>query len=227
MAILATSCGGGAGSSATADTASTTGLSISPPTVTFGSQAVGTASAAQTNTLTNSGNAALSISSIALSGTNPSDFAQTNNCGSSVAAGANCTISVTFKPTASGNSHRRRHPHRQCSRQPAEREPLRNGHGVLRQPFSHQPHFRQPSRRRLQRGSDDHPDQLRQRRLEHYRHRASPAPTPATLQKPIIAGQAWRQEPTARSALPSSRPRQEPAPQPSPSRTTLPAARRP
>ena len=30
------------------------------------------------------------------------DFAQTNTCGASVAAGGNCTISVTFKPTASG-----------------------------------------------------------------------------------------------------------------------------
>jgi hypothetical protein len=52
--------------------------------------------------LTNSGNADLSVSSIAVSGTNASDFAQTNNCGSSVAAGANCTISVTFKPAATG-----------------------------------------------------------------------------------------------------------------------------
>ncbi len=63
---------------------------------------MGTTSAAQTITLTNSGNAAMSITSIALTGTNPSDFAQTNNCGSSVAAGANCTISVTFTPAASG-----------------------------------------------------------------------------------------------------------------------------
>ena len=102
MAILATSCGGGAGSSATADTASTTGLSISPPTVTFGSQAVGTASAAQTNTVTNAGNSAVGISSIALGGTNPSDFAQSTNCGSTVAAGASCTITVTFQPTATG-----------------------------------------------------------------------------------------------------------------------------
>src|SRR5208283_5164944 len=40
----------------------------------------------------------LSITSITASG----DFSQTNTCGSSVAAGAHCTLSVTFKPTAPG-----------------------------------------------------------------------------------------------------------------------------
>ena len=76
--------------------------SLSPTNITFGSQTVGSTSAAQTITLSNTGNAALTISSIALTGTNPGDFAQTNTCGSSVAAGANCTISVTFKPPATG-----------------------------------------------------------------------------------------------------------------------------
>jgi len=102
MAILATSCGGGAGSGATADPASTTGLSVSPPTVTFGNQAVGTSSAAQTNIVTNVGNSTVNISSITLAGTNPSDFAESNNCGATLAAGANCTITVTFQPTAVG-----------------------------------------------------------------------------------------------------------------------------
>jgi hypothetical protein len=76
--------------------------SLSPTSLTFASQVVGATSAAQTITLNNTGNLALSISSIALTGTNASDFAQTNNCGASVAAGTNCTISVTFKPTAGG-----------------------------------------------------------------------------------------------------------------------------
>jgi hypothetical protein len=56
-------------------------------------------------TLTNSGTAALSISSIAITGTNASDFAQTNTCPSglaTLAAGASCTISVTFTPSAAG-----------------------------------------------------------------------------------------------------------------------------
>src|SRR5438094_9424458 len=66
------------------------------------SQNVGTTSAAQTVTLTNSGGAALSISSIAVTGTNSADFGQTNNCGSSLAASSSCTINVTFTPAASG-----------------------------------------------------------------------------------------------------------------------------
>jgi hypothetical protein len=73
-------------------------VSLSPASLTFASRTVGTTSAAQTSTLTNSGGTALTVTSIAASG----DFAQTNNCGSSVAAGGSCTISVTFKPTATG-----------------------------------------------------------------------------------------------------------------------------
>lgn len=71
--------------------------------ISFGNQAVGTPSAAQPVTLKNFGDGALSITSIAITGTNPSDFSQTNNCGATLAAGANCTINVTFKPTASGS----------------------------------------------------------------------------------------------------------------------------
>src|SRR5438552_3256776 len=59
---------------------------------------VGTTSAAQPVTLTNSGGAALSISSIAVTGTNSGDFAQTNNCGTSLAASSSCTINGRVKP---------------------------------------------------------------------------------------------------------------------------------
>jgi hypothetical protein len=78
-------------------------VSLSPTSLAFGNQSVGATSAAQSLTLSNAGNAALSITSLALTGTNASDFAQTNTCGSSVAASANCTISVTFTPAASGS----------------------------------------------------------------------------------------------------------------------------
>jgi sugar lactone lactonase YvrE len=79
-------------------------VALSPTSLTFTNQGVGTTSASQTVTLTNSGNAALSITSITVTGTNASDFvlAPANNCGTSVAAGANCTVSVSFKPGASG-----------------------------------------------------------------------------------------------------------------------------
>jgi hypothetical protein len=48
---------------------------------------VGTTSATQTVTLTNPGSVALSLTSIVFSGTNAGDYAQSNTCGSSVAAG--------------------------------------------------------------------------------------------------------------------------------------------
>jgi fibronectin type 3 domain-containing protein len=44
----------------------------------------------------------LSISSFAVTGTNSSDFVQNNTCGTSVAAGANCTIVVLFTPSIAG-----------------------------------------------------------------------------------------------------------------------------
>jgi hypothetical protein len=78
------------------------GVSLNPGSVSFGNQNTGTTSSAHTVTLTNSGTLALSISSIALSGTNASDFAQTNNCPASLSAGASCTINVTFTPGALG-----------------------------------------------------------------------------------------------------------------------------
>lgn len=71
---------------------------LSPASLSFTSQVVGTTSAAQALTLTNSGDEALSISSIAISG----DFAETNTCGATVPAGSSCTVSVTFTPNGSG-----------------------------------------------------------------------------------------------------------------------------
>jgi Carbohydrate binding module (family 6)/F5/8 type C domain/Abnormal spindle-like microcephaly-assoc'd, ASPM-SPD-2-Hydin len=73
-------------------------LTASPTSLSFGSQEVGSASAAETVTVTNTGTAAASVSSISAGG----PFAETNTCGSSVAAGASCTVSVTFRPTAGG-----------------------------------------------------------------------------------------------------------------------------
>jgi hypothetical protein len=74
-------------------------VSLSPNTLTFAGQPVGSSSATQAISLTNTGSAALTISSVTASG----DFAQINACPTSVADGASCTINVTFTPTASGN----------------------------------------------------------------------------------------------------------------------------
>jgi hypothetical protein len=77
-------------------------VSLSPQGLNFGQENMGLTTAPQTVTLSNTGKASLSISSIALGGAEPFDFAQSNTCGTSVAAGANCTISVTFTPGATG-----------------------------------------------------------------------------------------------------------------------------
>ena len=66
--------------------------------VSFASQLVGTTSAAQAVTLTSNGETALAITSITASG----DFAQTNDCPSSLPNTQSCTIQITFKPTARG-----------------------------------------------------------------------------------------------------------------------------
>jgi|GEM_PF-1689423 len=80
-------------------------VGLSPESLTFASQTVGTTSAAQTVTLSNVGSGALSITSIGITGANSGDFNQSNNCPISpatLAASANCTINVTFAPTATG-----------------------------------------------------------------------------------------------------------------------------
>jgi 6-phosphogluconolactonase (cycloisomerase 2 family) len=97
VATLWAACGGGGGSSQSPPPPAPA-VSLSPGSLTFSSQNVSTASAAQPVTLSNTGNAALSMRSIATTG----DFAQTSNCGTSLAAGANCQVSVAFKPTTDG-----------------------------------------------------------------------------------------------------------------------------
>ena len=71
---------------------------LTPANLTFPSQQVGSSSAARTATLTNSGNAALSISSLPVTG----DYSQTNNCPTTLAPGSSCTFNITFTPIAAG-----------------------------------------------------------------------------------------------------------------------------
>jgi chitinase len=73
-------------------------VTLSPPSYNFGSTPVGTGTAWQTFTLSNSGSSAVSISNVTVSG----PFVVSSNCGSSVAANGSCPIYVYFAPTASG-----------------------------------------------------------------------------------------------------------------------------
>ncbi|MBZ5704866.1 MAG: choice-of-anchor D domain-containing protein [Acidobacteriia bacterium] len=77
-------------------------VSLSPISLTFPAQNVGSTSSPQNLTLTNSGNTAITINSITFTGANATDFSQTNTCGTSLAGGTSCAIAVTFTPTATG-----------------------------------------------------------------------------------------------------------------------------
>ncbi|MFN8537396.1 MAG: choice-of-anchor D domain-containing protein [Thermomicrobiales bacterium] len=69
-------------------------VTLSPTSLGFGNQQVGTTSGSQPVTLTNSGTAPLTIVVIAASG----DFAQTNDCPATLQPDTTCTIGVTFSP---------------------------------------------------------------------------------------------------------------------------------
>jgi len=77
---------------------------LTPTIVDFGGQSVGITSVPQNVTLTNASNTAVSISSIGITGADSRDFAQSNNCGTSVPANGVCSISVTFTPAALGSA---------------------------------------------------------------------------------------------------------------------------
>jgi hypothetical protein len=79
-----------------------TAASLSPTAWDFGSQDVGTSSAEQSITLTNVSGSPLNIWGIAITGDNGGDFSQTSSCPSQLAGSAQCTISVTFSPSAAG-----------------------------------------------------------------------------------------------------------------------------
>ena len=74
---------------------------ISTPLLSFGTLGVGSSSAGNPVNLTNLSTTQLKITSLAVTG----DYSQTNNCGSSLAASATCTITVTFKPTSTGKRY--------------------------------------------------------------------------------------------------------------------------
>jgi hypothetical protein len=80
--------GGGTGPSA----------NLSTTALDFAGQLMGGTSAAQTVTLSNNGGGPLAISSISAS----AEFGVSQSCGSSLAVGASCPLTVTFTPTATG-----------------------------------------------------------------------------------------------------------------------------
>ncbi len=78
-------------------------VNLSPTSLSFPNQVVGTTSSPQTVTLTNASNSPLTITSIAVTGTDSAPFGQTNNCPSTLNAGAKCTITLTYTPPLVGS----------------------------------------------------------------------------------------------------------------------------
>jgi probable HAF family extracellular repeat protein len=77
-------------------------LTLAPRSLAFGNHPINTTSAAKSVTVTNTSPKAVAITSVALAGSAPGQFAFTDNCGKSLAGHATCTIKVTFKPTTKG-----------------------------------------------------------------------------------------------------------------------------
>jgi phosphatidylserine/phosphatidylglycerophosphate/cardiolipin synthase-like enzyme len=103
VVLLPSGCGKGTSNSSSVSTTpvATPTATLSPTAgFTFAATAAGTTANGQYLSITNSGSASLAITSIAITGANAAQFAQTNTCGSSLATGAQCIVTVTFTPNA-------------------------------------------------------------------------------------------------------------------------------
>jgi cardiolipin synthase len=98
--LLLAGCGGGGAAAVTPPPAGTPGLTASVTSIAFPNAIVNQPSPSQSITLTNSGNATLNISGIALAGSGAAAFSQSSTCGATLAANATCTVSVVFTPPA-------------------------------------------------------------------------------------------------------------------------------
>lgn len=78
-------------------------IQLSPTSLSFAPQSVGTMSASHPITLSNTGNSSVAINQISVSGANAGDFSESHNCSSVLGTTSSCIISVTFNPTAAGN----------------------------------------------------------------------------------------------------------------------------
>jgi hypothetical protein len=75
-------------------------LTLTPTTIAFPATVVGATSQAQLVTLKNTSAVAVTLSSIALGGTNATSFEEIGSCGTSLAAGASCSVYIAFKPVS-------------------------------------------------------------------------------------------------------------------------------
>jgi hypothetical protein len=77
-------------------------LNAVPATLSFGVWVIATQSSQQVETLTNTGGSELALNGVTITGSSATDFDQSSTCGSSLGAGASCTLNVTFTPSQLG-----------------------------------------------------------------------------------------------------------------------------
>jgi hypothetical protein len=77
-------------------------LVLTPSSLTFASQTVGTQSAAQGITLQNPSQVDATGVAVSVAGADASSFTQTNTCTATLAAGASCQVNVVFAPQSAG-----------------------------------------------------------------------------------------------------------------------------
>jgi N-acetylneuraminic acid mutarotase len=79
-------------------------VTLSPGTLAFGGQQVGTVGTGQDYTVTNVGSTDLSVSGVNISGADPGDFSARSGCAADtpIPPGGTCTVSVKFGPSATG-----------------------------------------------------------------------------------------------------------------------------
>jgi hypothetical protein len=104
--VVVTNPAPGGGSSTASNLAVTTAapvMSVTPPSLSFGNQKVGTAAAKQPVTVQNAGSGSMAAVSISIAGPNASDFAASSGCTSALSAGKSCQVQVGFTPSSTGS----------------------------------------------------------------------------------------------------------------------------
>jgi hypothetical protein len=79
-----------------------TDIEFMPTGLNFGTQPVGTTSLPKRLAISNKSDGPVTIQGISISGADAADFAEANNCGTTLASGASCFVKVTFTPSAKG-----------------------------------------------------------------------------------------------------------------------------
>lgn len=91
-----------AGTQTSALTGTGTVMTLQPSSLTFAPQTVKTSSPPQSITVTNIGSTTVTMNKINIAGVHGGSYSETNNCGTTLAAGSNCTVNVTFTPQSKG-----------------------------------------------------------------------------------------------------------------------------